>query len=294
MHHRAAEIHGRIRQIRSTLKHNRERLLFDYICDNTLGRGKASDPIANSQFIRGKRCRKTGQEIDFGCGLKSINTVRAARKSLVAQGIIFEEAQSDEYGANNANRYGLVFLRDLLELQTTQTTAVKLKRHTRRGYQSLQPTNTPKEMDIQRCTTPNKSAKRHFYKDPEHVDYIVDEIEKATQDKHSRGAFAQIALTVDEGQIFELLSLLKDRENIRNKGAWFFKAASRYQRKQIIRADDPAPAEQPQTSEKTEPQPLVSPKQWLKQNRPNLVKSLDAWRINDVSNLPIWAQAPPA
>ena len=130
-HRRASEIFQRIRILRSRLKHNRERLLLGYIIDATLGYGKLSDQISNSQFMKGKRCLKTGKVIDLGCGLKSINTIRKARASLVKQGIIFEISEKDEYGAQSANRYGLVFILDLLELEQLRKQCRNLRKVTR-------------------------------------------------------------------------------------------------------------------------------------------------------------------
>lgn len=243
LHRRAAEIFNRIRCLRARLTNRRDQLLFDYIVDNTIGRGKASDQISNSQFTSGKRCRKTGQVIDFGCHLKSINTVRAARKSLVGQGMIFEEAETDESGARSANRYGLAFIRDLLSLEQDRRRTRHLRQHTPSPYQPVRTTNKlPKEVKKQRCRkTTWKSKQQKHHMDSEHVDYLIGLIEQATGDKQSRGAWAQLAMTVDEGQLMELISILKDRNNIRNKGAWFWAAAQKYRRLRVIRADDPAP-----------------------------------------------------
>ena len=107
-----------------------------------------------------------------------------------------------------------------------------LKRDTGRGYQSQVATiKHPSDVIKQRCIKAKKqkkSARKKHYKHREHVDYLIDEIEKVTGDTHSRGAFAKVAMSVPDGRIQELLSLLKDRGNIRNPGAWFLSVARKY------------------------------------------------------------------
>lgn len=246
IHRRAEEIHTRIRLIHARLTSNKERLVFQYIVNNTIGHGKSTDQIANSQFKTGKRCTKTGRVIDFGCGLKSIKAIRQARKSLVEQEIIFEEPVTDVSGARLANQYGLVFLRDLLELHQSKKRVETLEQYTPTRYYETPPTiESPKEINKQRCTTQRKNKKRRSktqpFMDSAHVDYLIDLIEQVTGDTKSRGAFAQIALTVPEGRIMELLSILKDRDNIQNKGAWLYAVAQKYQARRVVRADDPEP-----------------------------------------------------
>lgn len=250
LHRNAVKTWHRIRKLKAGLQTNSERLVFDYILENTIGRGKGSDQISNSQFMQGKRNKATGEVIDVGCGLRSLTTIRKARKALVEQGIVFEEPVTDLSGASSANRYGLVFMRDELALAGMKNKVKRLKQDTRRGYQSVTPTNKSlNEISIQRCpTTPRKQKSRGTnYMDPSHVDYLVDQIEQATGDQHSRGAFAQLALTVPEGKLIELLSVLKDRGNIHNKGAWFLATARQYASRRIVRADqlepDPPPGD---------------------------------------------------
>jgi hypothetical protein len=281
IHRRGAEIHGRIRLIRSRLKTNKERLVFDYICDNTIGRGKSTDQIANSQFMKGKRCRRTGKVIDSGCGLTSVKPIREARQSLLKQGIIFEERVDDIYGASSANRYGLCFIRDLLEFRKAQKKLPNLRKHTPRGYYEMPTTiKSPTEIIKQRyLITPKKKNNRklptHFM-DRDRVDYLIDHIEKITGDTHSRGAFAEIVLAVDEGQIMEILSILKDRDNIYNKGAWFLAVARKYQNRPIIRADAPPPPEKRGTLEQEKPiQQSVSFTKKLLKLKPELADLFD-------------------
>ena len=269
LHRRAVEIHQRLRTVRSQLTTTSQRAVFDYIVDNTIGRNKDSDQIANSQFMNGKRCSKTGKVIDFGCGLRSINTIRRARKTLISLGLIFEESETDITGASEANRYGLVFIRDLLELIDTKHLS------TRRGYQKMTPTiKTPTEFTKQRCGTTAKNQKkktiRRYHMHPDHVDYLVDQIENTTGDTHSRGAFAEIALTVDEGIIMELLAAVRDRDNINNRGAWFLSAARRYQKRRIIRADKVEPV-----GEGDSISPAVSLRDLLATRKPELANMLD-------------------
>ena len=270
LHRRAAEIQHRLRLIKSSLEDNRERLLLDYILINTLGRSKASDQISNSQFTAGKSCQTTGQVIDYGCGLKSINTVRRARQSLLEKGIIFEEAVHDQRGASAANRYGLVFIQDLLAEQQA-VKPKKLKHNTPGGYHSLPPTTKfPSGIKKQRCIQSRKvknSASSKRYMHPEHVDYLIKEIESVTGDKHSRGAFAQIALTVAEGRIMQVLSTLKDRRNVQNKGAWFWSVCQPYRERRVHRADDLEPTQ-------NVPRTDLSVKDWLLQHKPDLLRKL--------------------
>lgn len=278
VHRRATHILSQVTRIQSRLKTRRDRLVFQYIIDNTIGRCKATDQIANSQFIQGKRRKKTGEVIDLGCGLKSLKPVREARKSLVQQGVIFEESVTDEYGARSANRYGLVFIRDLLALHGQKKKVKSLEKHTRRGYYKI-PTTTqsPKGINTQRCrTTWNISQKRmkRYEMLSERVEYYADLIVEATGDKKSRGAFCQIALTVPEGRIMELLAILKDRTNIKNKGAWFWTVANQYRGRRIIKADRPTESEPPELREDREQviPSSVSFKKLLAQKRPQLAE----------------------
>lgn len=283
VHHRAAEIHQRIRLIRSRLQHKRDILVFDYILDNTLGRNKASDHISNSQFIAGKKCKKTGKIIDFGCNLRSLKSIRLARKALIGQGVIFEIASTDESGASLPNRYGLMFIQELLDLQKLQRKCRNLKQHTQRGYYLSTPTDKfPTEIKKQRCIqTKQSKSKKKFHTDPHKVDYLANLMVQATKDTESRAAFAKIALCVDEGQIMELLSVLKDRGNIRNKGAWLWTTAQHFMGRKIIKADAIHPAST--ASKIYNQQPIVSP-EWIAEQRKKLQQKLQSPIDLSVSN----------
>ena len=244
LHRRALEFHQRLRQVKAKLQNNRQRLVFDYIFNNTIGFNKLSDQIALSQFEQGKCNHETGEVIDNGCGL-SHNPIRQARKELIQMGLILEEQVSDERGASSANRYTLRFVIEMVKAEIAHKKMKPLKRDTPGEYQQQVDTiKLPSEVIKQRCINPKikkKTVTKKHYLHREHVDYLVDEIEKATGDKHSRGGFAQIALTVPEGTVIELLHTLRDRGNIKNKGAWFISSASRYAKRQIIKADEPQP-----------------------------------------------------
>lgn len=281
LHKRAAQIHGRLRTIEASLKPS-ELAVFRYIVNNTIGRNKASDCIANCQFTSGKKRREGGGVIDFGCGLKSINAVRKARKSLCEQGLIVISETVDDRGGSLANSYAVSFILELLaaEKMTTSTNQKSRGVHTGGGYHQTPPTiKTSKKFIKQRCSKTLKSkTTKHFYMDPAHVDYLVSLIEQSTGDTHSRGAFAQIALTVSEDIIMELLSILKDRDNITNKGAWFLSSARKYQHTRVIQADQLPP----QVATTDEQQPLdASVSLWdrLTQTRPELAASLDMNRV---------------
>ena len=60
------------------------------------------------------------------------------------------------------------------------------------------------------------------------VDYLVDQIEKVTDDTHSRRMFRMIAASLPDGVIFEALSQIKHGEGIRNAGAVFVAAAKKW------------------------------------------------------------------
>lgn len=241
LHRRALEFHQRLRQVRAKLQNNRQRLVFDYIFDNTIGFNKLSDPIALSQFEQGKRKRETGEVIDTGCGL-SHNPIRKARKELIQLGLIIEQSVTDKHRGRQANRYTIRFVAEMVEAEVAHKKMKHLKRDTPTRYQSPVVTNKlPSEVIKQRCIKAKKqkkSATQKHYKHREHVDYLVDEIEKVTGDTHSRGGFAQRALTVPEGILMDLLHQLKDRSNIKNKGAWFMSASRHYIKKRLIKADE--------------------------------------------------------
>lgn len=283
LHRRALEFHQRLRQVRAKLQNNRQRLVFDYIYHNTIGFNKLSDPIALSQFEQGKRNRETGEIIDTGCGL-SHNPIRKARRELIQLGVIVEQSVSDDRGASQANCYTIRFVVEMVESEIAHKKMKHLKRNTRRGYQLQVATNKlPTEVTKQRCKSikdKKKSTAKKHYIHREHVDYLIDEIEKVTGDKHSRGGFAQIALRVPEGIVMDLLHQLKDRANIKNKGAWFIKASSHYIKNRVIKADLPQPEPSKQST-------LID---W-KNNRSQLTKSLSMDTVfGEQKSLPIYEQ----
>jgi hypothetical protein len=246
LHRRALEFQQRLRQVRAKLQNNRQRLVFDYIFDCTIGFNKLNDHIALSQFEHGKRNRETGEVIDSGCGL-SHNPIRQARKELIKLGLIVEQEVKDERGASIANAYTIRFVVEMVEAEIAHRKMKPLKRYTHRGYQlEVATIKSPLGITKQRCVSAKsqkKSNSKTHYMHREHVDYLVEEIEKVTGDTHSRGGFAQLALSVPEGTILELLHQLRDRRNIQNKGAWLFATARRYAKRQLIRADEPQQTE---------------------------------------------------
>jgi hypothetical protein len=275
IHRRTEEIDTKIRLIETGLTSAKELQALRYIINNTKGRGKPTDQIAISQFMNGKRCKKTGRVLDFGCGLKSPRPIRQARKSLIEKGIIFEEEVTDLYGARQANRYGLVFLRDLLEDHNSQEKVKSLEKHTPTPYHKKHPTIDTSYISKQRCiTTRNLKKPTKPFMDSQHVDFLIDLIEQGTGDSHSRGAFAETALTVSEGKIMELLSMLKDRGDIRNKGAWFLSVARKYQQRRIIKADASEPPEKREEREQPIP-PTISFTEKLLSVKPKLAQFLD-------------------
>lgn len=283
LHRRALEFHLRLRQVKATLKNNRQRLVFDYIFNNTIGFNKLSDPISLSQFEQGKRNNKTSEIIDTGCGL-SHNPIRQARKELIQLGLIVEQSVSDKRGASQANHYTIRFVVEMVEAEIAHKKMKHMKRHTPTPYQSQVATiKLPTEVIKQRCISSKakkKSASKKHYMHREHVDYLVNQIETVTGDKHSRGGFAQIALTLPEDILMNLLHKLKDRANIKNKGAWFIKASSHYIKKRVIKADRP-PEEPPKKSK------LID---W-KNSRSQLTKNLSMDAVLGEQNpLPIYEQ----
>jgi hypothetical protein len=59
------------------------------------------------------------------------------------------------------------------------------------------------------------------------IDYLVAEIEKVTGDTHSHVMFRTLAAALPDELIFQLLSEIKQGQDIRNKGAVFVAAAKK-------------------------------------------------------------------
>jgi len=200
-----------------------------------LGFGKTNDSIASEQFIHGTTHRKgerAGKQQDRGCGLRSKKTVIKAVRSLQNRGLIKKSARSSKNKGDLPNHYQMSFV--LHHVARPEIPG----RKTQREGNWLHPQTASSKRNLQRCKNVKQKRSQYQFMDSAHVDFIVDRIEQVTGDFHSRGAFAEIAMTVPEGKIFELLSLLKDRGNINNKGAWFLASANTYQSPRIHKADE--------------------------------------------------------
>lgn len=205
--------------------------VYLYQLYRTLGFGKQTDSISNQQFIEGIQ-HKDGTQHDRGCGLKSKRAVVNATQKLHQRGLVTRTRQRKAMRGDCPNKY-TVEIESQAEHKSTPRKASKPAR----GCMKVPPQRASKKLDIQRCYKSNSKKKSKQFLDPARVDYLIAEIESATGDDHSRGAFAQIALTVSEDRIMQIISLLKDRNNIENKGAWFLAVARKYQNGQVIRDD---------------------------------------------------------
>lgn len=239
-----------------------EMKVLQYIIRRTLGFQKLTATIPIRQFTDGITTR-AGDKVDPGCGVKHERTVRRALAALVDKGLICKQLRATSQRGSVANCYGLKFV----ESGPPPDHVQRSPRVKRRGGGSWhQPIKRKLKKTKQRCQKTRQRAMQ-----PDHVDYLVDCIEQTTGDRRSRGAFAQIALTVDEERIMELLRILKDRRNIRNKGAWFFAVARTYQRCGIVSADAHEP---PLQSTATDATANTSYRAWIQQHKPLLYARL--------------------
>ena len=71
-------------------------------------------------------------------------------------------------------------------------------------------------------------------KPPGKVEYLVEEIERITNDTHSKRMFEIIADALPDAVIFQILSEIKQGEGIRNRGAVFVAAAKEWAGKRRV------------------------------------------------------------
>lgn len=219
--------------------------VYLYQLYRTLGFGKQSDSIANGQFLSGI-VDKQGEVIDRGCGLKSVKSVRKATQSLAQKRLVKRSRRRSHQVGDQPNEFAITLTLLSTKKSEGEKPEVAEKKRMGEGIQ-ITPQNASTKRNKQRClkkrmkksvlssirsrqTKKSPLRKRHpkRFMDSDHVDYLIDQMEQVTGDSHSRGAFAQIAMSVAEGKILELLAVVKDRGNIRNKGAWFLTTSRKH------------------------------------------------------------------
>jgi hypothetical protein len=92
--------------LRGILKRN-EYDVFMYLVRRTLGFHKLSDAISMNQFLNGIVTRE-GKRLDFGCGVKSADTVSRALRELERLGFITRQHVQSPNGASASNLYTLL------------------------------------------------------------------------------------------------------------------------------------------------------------------------------------------
>jgi hypothetical protein len=92
-------------RLRGVLKRN-EYDVFMYIVRRTLGFQKLSDAISMSQFQNGI-VRLDGSRLDYGCGIKSADTIGRALKELERLGFVSRQHKVAYNGANCSNVFTL-------------------------------------------------------------------------------------------------------------------------------------------------------------------------------------------
>lgn len=203
-----------------------------YIIRRTFGFKKTSDTISLKQMLHGIT-KKDGTPLDRGVGIRSKTTLLKVLNDLERKTLIVRQQRSNRERGSLPTAYRLKMVTGRLDSSEegrggpvfdpgggsinnpgggTAFTPPTRNRFTTNSFTNNVVKNRQKTIQEE----PKAEAK-----DPAHVDYLVDEITKATGDTHSRGGFAKLAQITPDHKIFTALSEMKQAQGIRNRGAWF-------------------------------------------------------------------------
>ncbi len=191
-----------------------------YIIRRTFGFKKQRDHISLNQMLRGIQ-RKDGKALDGGVGL-SKPTLLNALQTLLQKGIILREQRSSQARGHLPSAYGL----KLTEQMPDTAKAASVAQHPL-GQKSLprvgkEPLPTTRNSNTRKSNNVVKKRKenRGTVKPREQVDYLIEAMEQQTDDHHSRGNFAQLAASLPDALVFQLLAEMRQAPRVRNRGAW--------------------------------------------------------------------------
>lgn len=195
-----------------------------YIVRRTFGFKKPSDAISLSQMVHGIKTRE-GRVLDQGTGMTRRGVVRGIRR-LIDKGVIEVRRGISAQGNNQVNSYSLRF-------KSAKTEGVGNKGPYARDRRSLAlGTEVPPQTTVSQQTErqDNVGIKNgdDTMKPAGQIEYLVSEIEEVTGDNHSRPMFRALAATLPDPVVFQILSEIKQGEDIRNRGAIFVSAAKQW------------------------------------------------------------------
>jgi hypothetical protein len=194
-----------------------------YIIRRTFGFKKDSDSISLSQMVGGIRTRD-GRVLDRGTGMTRRGVLKGVA-GLNDKGVIRVERGFSANGANKINAYSLRF-----KDQTHRGVGNKVPHGRERRSPPLgnvvPPQTTVLQQTVRQDNVDRKNGETKS-KPAGQIDYLVAEIEKVTGDTHSHTMFRFLAAALPDELVFQLLSEIKQGQDIRNKGAVFVTAAKK-------------------------------------------------------------------
>ena len=194
-----------------------------YIVRRTFGFKKNSDSISLTQMVKGIQT-KDGRTLDRGTGMTRRGVMKGVA-GLQEKGVVTVEKTMSEDGVNQVNVYHLRF-REHGEKRVGNHGPYGREAGSPRVGNEVPPQYTVLQQTVKQNNVGDKNAEKRG-KPGGQVDYLVTEIEKATEDHHSRAMFRMIAVSLPDEAVFQILAEIKQGEGIRNKGAIFVSAAKK-------------------------------------------------------------------
>ena len=195
-----------------------------YIIRRTFGFKKNSDAISLSQMVNGIQARD-GRILDRGTGMTRRGVMKGAA-GLIEKGIVTAEKRMSEDGVNSINVYSLRF-----KAEVGEGVGNVVPHGREQGSPGVGNEVPPQQTALQQTVKQNNVVKKtgqNNGKPAGQLDYLVTEIEKLTEDNHSRAMFRTLAATLPDAVIFQILAEIKQGQGIRNRGAVFVAAARKW------------------------------------------------------------------
>ena len=194
-----------------------------YIIRRTFGFKKDSDSISLSQMVNGIRTRD-GRVLDRGTGMTRRGVLKGVA-GLTDKGVIRVEKGVSGDGVNKINAYSLRF-KDQAQRGVGNKVPYGRERRSPPLGNVVPPQYTALQQTVRQDNVGRKNVEMKR-KPAGQIDYLVAEIEKVTGDTHSHAMFRTLAAALPDELIFQLLSEIKQGQEIRNKGAVFVAAAKK-------------------------------------------------------------------